>query len=36
VIGTFLGTRVLGEGDRKRRMTGSVIILAGIALLTTG
>lgn len=33
VIGTFLGTRVLGEGDRKRRMTGSMIILFGIALL---
>lgn len=33
VIGTFLGTTVLGEGDRKRRMTGSVIIVFGIALL---
>ena len=36
VIGTYLGTTVLGEGDRKRRMTGSVIILAGIALLAVG
>ena len=36
VIGTCLGTTVLGEGDRKRRMTGSVIILAGIALLAVG
>jgi len=36
VIGTCLGTTVLGEGDRKRRMTGSVIILAGIALLAIG
>ncbi len=33
VIGTYLGTTVLGEGDRKRRITGSVIILSGIALL---
>lgn len=36
VIGTYLGTSVLGEGDRKRRMTGSAIILAGIALLAAG
>lgn len=36
VIGTCLGTTVLGEGDRKRRITGSVIILAGIALLAIG
>ena len=36
VIGTFLGTTVLGEGDRKRRMTGSFIILLGIAALSSG
>ncbi|HOI82064.1 MAG TPA: EamA family transporter [Synergistales bacterium] len=36
VIGTFLGATVLGEGYKKRRMTGSAIILAGIALLAAG
>lgn len=36
VIGTFLGTSILGEGDRKRRMTGSFIILLGIAALASG
>ncbi|GAB6280945.1 MAG: EamA family transporter [Thermovirga sp.] len=36
VIGTYLGTTVLGEGDRKRRMTGSIIILLGIAALASG
>lgn len=36
VIGTYLGTTVLGEGDRKRRMTGSIIILLGIAALAMG
>ena len=36
VIGTFLGTTVLREGDKRRRIAGSVIILAGIALLVAG
>jgi uncharacterized membrane protein len=36
VIGAYLGTTVLGEGDRKRRVTGSVIILAGITFLAIG
>ena len=36
VIGAYLGTTVLGEGDKKRRMTGSFIILLGLTALTLG
>jgi drug/metabolite transporter (DMT)-like permease len=36
VIGTFLGTTILGEGDKKRRMTGSFIILLGLAAISLG
>jgi len=36
VIGAYLGTTVLGEGDKKRRMTGSFIILLGIAAISLG
>lgn len=36
VIGAYLGTTILGEGDRKRRMTGSFIILLGLAALALG
>jgi len=36
VIGTFLGTTILGEGDKRRRMTGSIIILLGIVAISLG
>jgi drug/metabolite transporter (DMT)-like permease len=36
VVGTLLGTTVLGEGDRRRRVIASVAIVAGIAALAAG
>lgn len=36
VIGAYLGTTILGEGDRKRRMIGSLIILIGLAAISLG
>jgi drug/metabolite transporter (DMT)-like permease len=36
VIGVFLGTTVLGEGGRSRRLIGSTVVLAGLGFLSLG
>jgi len=36
VIAALLGTRVLGEGDVRRRLVAAGVILAGIACLAAG
>ena len=36
VLGTALGARVLGEGDRRRRLAASAVIVAGVLALAVG
>ncbi|NLG67954.1 MAG: EamA family transporter [Firmicutes bacterium] len=36
LVGTFLGSRLLGEGDLRRRLAAAALMLAGLAALTRG
>jgi drug/metabolite transporter (DMT)-like permease len=36
LIGTVMGTRLLAEGDSRRRLTGAVAIVAGVVALAVG
>jgi drug/metabolite transporter (DMT)-like permease len=36
LVGTFLGARVLAEGDTRRRFAGALAIVAGVVCLALG
>lgn len=36
LIGTFMGTRLLGEKDARRKLTGAAVMVAGVIALTLG
>ena len=36
LLGALLGTTLLGEGDRRRRLTAATAMVVGVALLTRG